>query len=379
MRRFLRHIFLKPVLWLSGKYSSRPDKQRIFDSLSALLLRILNEKKKKGLLIPFELSQGKFIVFSDMHKGGGTGADDFIQCEESYLAALDYYYQNGFHLIALGDCEELWENSLTDIRKTHPLSFEREKKFVPANAFIKIFGNHDLYWDNDPLATFQLKEIYGYDVPIHEGVVLQAMVGERTLNIFCTHGHQGDAVSDGNWFSKFFVSRIWAPFQAYLKVNPNTPAYNSRLKTLHNTIMYDWSAQQQDLLLITGHTHQPVFESLTHIERLYRQLQFARKQNDEGMIGSLQKEITLRKFQYDQVSADYLNLRPSYFNSGCCCYNDGVITGIEISEGALRLIKWCIKNGKSQRVILEESPLTELMDGLGTNFEQLNQEEGISN
>lgn len=368
MRRILRHIFLKPVLWLSAKFTSRPDKQRIFHSLSALLQRILNEKRKKGLLIPFETTEGKFIIFSDMHKGGGTGADDFTQCEESYLAALDYYYEKGFHLVALGDSEELWEASLTEIRQTHPLSFEREKKFVPANAFIKIFGNHDLYWDNDPLAAYQLKEIYGYDVPIHEGVVLQTQVGERTLNIFCTHGHQGDAVSDGNWFSKFFVSRIWAPFQAYLKINPNTPAYNSRLKTLHNTIMYEWSAQQQDLLLITGHTHQPVFESLTHIERLYRQLLFARKQNDEGMIGSLQKEIKVRKFQYDQVSDDYLHLRACYFNSGCCCYNDGVITGIEISEGALRLVKWCIKEGKSQRIILEESPLTELVAGM--NIEQ---------
>ena len=33
-----------------------------------------------------------------------------------------------------------------------------------------------------------------------------------------------------------------------------------------------------------------------------------------------------------------------------------------------RLVKWCIKEGKSQRIILEESPLTELVAGM--NIEQ---------
>lgn len=80
--------------------------------------------------------------------------------------------------------------------------------------------------------------------------------------------------------------------------------------------MYEWSAQQKNLFLITGHTHQPVFESLTHIERLYRQLLFARQMNDDAMIGALQKEIEIRKFEYTHVSEDYLKLIPTYFNSG---------------------------------------------------------------
>jgi hypothetical protein len=32
-----------------------------------------------------------------------------------------------------------------------------------------------------------------------------------------THGHQGDLQSDGNWFSKWFVSSIWGPLQGYLR------------------------------------------------------------------------------------------------------------------------------------------------------------------
>jgi predicted phosphodiesterase len=362
MRKLLQRLLRKPVLWLNYKFSSSPDKERIFKALSELLRCILDSEKKKGLVIPFDIASGKMIIFSDQHKGTRNGADDFLMCEQNYLEALEYYYQNGFHFIDLGDCEELWENMVISVKKEQKPAFEKEKKFIPNNALIKIFGNHDLYWKNDPFAPLMLKEIYGTQLPIYEGVVLQTEIKGKQLNIFCTHGHQGDAVIDGNWFSKFFVSKVWGPLQSYLKINPNTPAYDDHLKTVHNQIMYEWSAQQKDLLLITGHTHQPAFESLTHIERLYRQLLFARQVKDEGIIESLQKEIAFRKFEYTNVSEDYLKLKPTYFNSGCCCFSDGDITGIEIAEGNLRLIKWSAKKNIPERIILEETPLEELLE-----------------
>jgi predicted phosphodiesterase len=359
---WLRKILFKPVLWASNRFSSKPDRARIFKALTALLNCIIEGKVEKGPVIRFDARKDKFIIFSDQHKGAKDGADDFMICEPAYLAALEYYFQQGFFYITLGDAEELWENSLTAVKKNQQPAFEKEKQFVLANRFLKIFGNHDLYWQNDPFAAKQLKEIYSVDVPIYEGVLLQTSMDQHTVNIFCTHGHQGDLVSDGNWFSKFFVSRVWAPLQALLRINPNTPAYDAQLKTLHNSFMYQWSAEQANLLLITGHTHQPLFESLTYIERLYRQLLFAQQMKDQSMEATIEKEIQLRKFQYDHVSADYLKLKPYYFNSGCCCFNDGDITGIELEEDCLRLIKWHTLEGKPQRIILEEASLRELLD-----------------
>ncbi len=364
MRKFLRRLLLRPVLWATTKFSSRPDRLRIFKELTDLYTAICGSEKKKGLVIPFNIETGRFIIFSDHHKGARNGADDFALCETNYLAALDYYFDNGYHFIALGDCEELWENNLTSVKKSHQPSFEKEAKFISKNAFVKIFGNHDLFWDNDPFAPMQLKEIYGSDVPVYEGVVLQTNINNELFQIFCTHGHQGDEVSDGNWFSKFFVSRIWAPLQSFLQINPNTPAYDAQLKTMHNALMYEWTAAQKNLLLITGHTHQPVFESLTHLERLYRQLLFARHKKDENVCGTLEKEIALRKFEYNNVSEDYLKLKPGYFNSGCCCFSDGDITGIEIEKNCLRLIKWNAKKGLPARTVLEETSFEELLKGL---------------
>ncbi|MGZ3859282.1 MAG: metallophosphoesterase [Flavisolibacter sp.] len=361
MRKILRRLLLRPVLWISSRYSSKPDRSRVFSALSKLLSCINSGDGKKGLVIPFALETGRFIIFSDQHKGKRDGADDFMLCEPNYLSALDHYAQNGFHYIAMGDCEELWENRWPAVKNAQRPSFEREKRFLSKNTFVKIFGNHDLFWDNDPFAGMQLKDIYGTSVPIYEGVILQTTIQDRNIQIFCTHGHQGDEMSDGNLFSKFFVARIWGPLQAYLRINPNTPAYDAQLKTLHNTLMYEWSANQTDLFLITGHTHQPVFEALTHIERLYRQLLSAQETNDAGKIATLEAEIRKRKFEYTHVSEDYLKLKPSYFNSGCCCYNDGDITGIEIEGGCIRLVKWHSKQGSPQRIILEESRLADLV------------------
>lgn len=355
-----RRLLYKPVLWATNRFASRPNRQRIFDALTQLATDIEAGKANKGMVIPFEVEQGKFIIFSDQHKGARNGADDFMLCEDNYLQALQFYHTEGYHFIALGDCEELWENTWAAVRKHQQPSFKAEQQFIEAGTFTKIFGNHDLLWQNDPLAPLYLKEVYGTSVPIYEGVVLKTVVHEKVIRILCTHGHQGDELSDGNWFSKFFVARIWAPLQAFVRINPNTPAYDSALKTTHNVLMQQWSAAQKSLLLITGHTHQPVFESLTYLERLYRRLIFARKAADGAAITELEQQIAFRKQEYKNIDDNYRTLQPSYFNTGCCCFSDGDITGIEIADGSLKLVKWRKQEGRPTRMVLEETTLAQL-------------------
>lgn len=355
----MKELLRKWVLQLADKYSSRPDKERVFESLTELQHEILNGNEKKGLLIQFDSTSQNFIIFSDQHKGKKNHADDFMNCEKSYLAALDYYLQKDFTYINLGDGEELWENKLPPVIKMNPLSFELEKQFVQKRKFIKIYGNHDLFWGMDPLAGLKLKEIYGENIPIYEGCLLQSTVNNKTLDIFLTHGHQGDKQSDGNWFSKFFVSKIWEPMQSFLDINPNTPATNNQLKTLHNKLMYEWSSQQHNKILITGHTHQPVFMSLTHIENIYARLNKAKAENDVATVEQLEKQLD-QKLQQGEKLEDFTAIHPSYFNSGCCCFSDGDITGIEISENYFRLVSWKCKSVKPERIVLDEVELQKL-------------------
>jgi predicted phosphodiesterase len=351
MRKIVRFLLLRPILWFVDTFSSVPDRQRIFKALTALRLRLETDPGEKGFVIPIDINTGKYILFSDQHKGRKNGADNFALAENNYVCALNHYNNLGFHFISLGDSEELWGNTLIQVKKHNTASFNAEQQFAKRNAFTKIFGNHDLDWEINPLAANDLKELYQTQVAVLEGVILETTIDKKNLTIFCTHGHQGDLQSDGNLFSKFFVSKIWAPLQAYLRINPNTPAYDATLKTKHNNLMYEWSSLQKNLLLITGHTHQPVFESLTLLERLQRKDAIKQDKN----------EPFERVYDLPTPSLEFFQkIKPSYFNTGCCCYDDGDITGIEIVAGCIKLVKWEEKTGKSTRVELENISLVEV-------------------
>ncbi len=366
LRVVLQFFLKKPVLWAVDRLGSAPKQEKVNEALSELYRSIISEPGKMGPLIGFRPDEHPVIIFTDLHKGTRDGADDFAICEDNYLAALEYYHQLKFYYINLGDSEELWENILPNVIRYNKASFEKEKQFADRRAFVKIYGNHDLYWGNDPLAPGFLKAIYEKPVKAYAGAVLRAELPYGHLDFFCTHGHQGDAQSDGNAFSKWFVSYIWGPLQAFLEINTNSPSTNSSLKTLHNQFMYEWSAAQQNLVLITGHTHQPVFNSLTHLERLYLRLEEAQQHGEQEKIRSILEEIPRRKREYDHVSNRYHTMRPAYFNAGCCCFADGTITGLEIAGGFIRLVKWSKKDGVPVRIIAEEEHLVNLSKRLSS-------------
>lgn len=363
MRRLLQILLTKPVLWLAKKFSSNPDIDRVHQALSKLFEAIMNGDAKKGPVLPLDMEASRYIIFSDQHKGAKDGSDDFRNAETNYINALQHYRKEGFYLIALGDCEELWENLIWSVMSKNKPSEEAERHFVKEQRFTKVFGNHDLFWNNDPFASLYLKSMYGESIPVYEGVVLQTMLEGKNTNLFLTHGHQGDGQSDSNPLSAWFVSRVWAPFQSFLNINPNTPAYQKEMKSTHNRFMYEWSRLENNPVLITGHTHQPVFASLTHLERLYKQLISAEKENNVVTIQQLKQAIQFRKQEYDYVAANYMQMKPFYFNTGCCCFSDGDITGIEIADGMIRLIKWKQQQATSQREVLEEMELLKLLQG----------------
>lgn len=361
MRKLLQRLFSPLVIRLANRYGTRPDRTRVHDALSALYENIRAQPGKRGPLISLG-DQYRIVIFSDQHKGDRTLKDDFVLAEPNYLAAMEYYNAQAYLYCNLGDSEELWENMVLDVIKHNKATFEAEKRFLDRNAFIKLFGNHDLYWDNDPLASFMLQRIYGKKIKVYEGIVFEIPIGDKQLNLFLTHGHQGDLQSDGNWFSKWFVSTVWGPLQSFLRINPNTPAYDNQLKSEHNQFMYDWTAKQVDLALITGHTHQPVFNSLTHLERTYVRLDGAKKNRDLDLIQKLEAELLAGNISGDR-SPRLESSKNTYFNTGCCCFSDGDITGIELENGVIRLIEWKKDStGVPHRILLEETAIENLLD-----------------
>jgi hypothetical protein len=50
---------------------------------------------------------------------------------------------------------------------------------------------------------------------------------------------------------------------------------------------------------------------------------------------------------------------PCYFNTGCCSFGDGDITGIELSDGRIKLIRWaCDPDAEGEE--LADMKLTEV-------------------
>lgn len=332
MRKLLQFLLRKPLTWMANALASSPKKEMVYRSLSKLYRRSATENNKHLKVIHTDLTTAKFIILSDQHKGNKSWADDFSSNEKNYIAALEYYNEQQYSFINLGDCEELWKFSAKEIIEANAKSLEAEKAFQPLRYF-KTFGNHDLIWKNKIDVDLLLKDVFLLPLPVYEGIVLKNKNTEIPLNIFLTHGHQGDLMSDNNALSTWIVAHIWMPMQRYLRININTPSDDYSLRNKHNKMMYDWSSRRKNLILITGHTHRPVFASGKYYKGPSNKI-------------PLEKPLHL--------------VKPSYFNTGCCCYNDGDITGIEIADGFIRLVKWYNEEIKPERRVLEEIEISKL-------------------
>ncbi|MEP7279473.1 MAG: metallophosphoesterase [Bacteroidota bacterium] len=364
-KKFLQKLLRAPVTRLANKLSSAPVKKDVFASLNIVLQAIRKGDTTAGIMLPYELNTGRFIIFSDQHKGARDNADDFCLAEKNYSAALDYYYDHEFTFINLGDCEELWENTPEVVMKINKDILLSEARFLQQNRYYRVFGNHDLEWKYPFQQKLYLKTVFGDALKIYEGVVLQTQHNNKTYSLFLTHGHQGDKRSDGNPFSTWIVAAIWTPIQRFLDININTISDSFELVDAHNIMMYEWSATQQQLIFISGHTHKPVFASLDHIDLLTHQLQAAKLTGNKALIGKIENDLAVYTKQYEGKKFVKSMASPSYFNTGCCCYDDGDISGIEIEGGNIRLIKWETKEGFAPvRIVWQESPLSYLFDQL---------------
>ncbi|MDF2187046.1 metallophosphoesterase [Paraflavitalea sp. CAU 1676] len=364
MKKLLQWLFRKPVAWLAEKVSSSPDKEAVFASLNKLKADIEKSKGTNGVIMPFEMEGAKYIVFSDQHKGCKDFADDFAPAETNYRRALQHYFDQGYTFINIGDCEELWENTPKAVIESNRLTLLEEARFLQEDRYYRVFGNHDLEWNYLIQQNQYLKPIFGEKFKVHEGVLLKTRYKNQEYAVFLTHGHQGDKKSDGNPFSKWVVAAIWTPIQRFLEVTINTTSDSFELVDRHNIMMYEWSATQKNLVFISGHTHKPVFASLDHIDRLTRQLEKAIATDNEEQAKVITADIEKRKLEYAGKQVVKTMAHPSYFNSGCCCFSDGDITGIEISDGFIRLTKWESSDDGPQRKVLEEAPLDYIFDSL---------------
>ena len=71
--------------------------------------RGLSAALERAEKVDWDIDQTRLVVFSDLHRGQRDHADDFRHCEKNYARAMQYYFDEGYTLLVLGDSEELWE------------------------------------------------------------------------------------------------------------------------------------------------------------------------------------------------------------------------------------------------------------------------------
>jgi hypothetical protein len=297
-----------------------------------------------------DLATARLVIFSDHHKGARDGADDFRGCERAYAAALAYYFEAGYRLFALGDAEELWECSATEVVGAYKETFELESEFYQAGRYERLWGNHDHQWRSRDEVEKHLKGHFP-GIRVREALKLRVFSAGRTRGLlFLAHGHQGTRDSDTlAWVSRPIVRHFWRPLQRRLDMRSTQPSRDFDLRQRHDIAMFTWATTHPDRpVLIAGHTHRPVFwtsrapepESQAELESEFARLRASNSASAEEL-GLLRARLEFVRAKLREKGPPPIRIDPPcYFNTGCCSFGDGDVTGIEIADGEIRLVRW---------------------------------------
>lgn len=264
----------------------------------------LNKAYRKSKRIKYD-SSSKIIIMSDLHRGQGGNNDNFLQNQNIFCAAMEYYFDSGFTYIELGDGDELWENRKMDrIIRANCDVFALISRFYKKNRFYMVYGNHDIVKKKKSFQEKYLDEFYNEceqkrsvlfpNMEIYEGVILEN--NKNKNEIFLVHGHQGSLLNDVYWrFARFLVRYVWQPLESIGMLSPSgAKGPISEVEKIDRHLSA--FARREMKMLICGHTHRPKFPK-----------------PGKGM----------------------------YFNDGGCVH-PRYITGIEIENDEISLVKWSV-------------------------------------
>ncbi|MBN1998244.1 metallophosphoesterase [candidate division KSB1 bacterium] len=300
-------------------------------------LQNLSELYDSAPTIPLDEDE-EWVIMSDWHLGNGGDRDDFKKNSDLVPVVLkDYYLKKGFNLILNGDIEELQKFSLKKIKKQYTSLYTLLNEFQKNGQYVKLVGNHDfdLFFEADTSGELLFSAVkLSYDGDI----------------IFIFHGHQASNLFEKyNDLLGFFFRYLVKP----IGIKNVSTAYHSKRKFSVEKKVYQFSAQRK-IVSIIGHTHRPLFESMSKIDTLkfrieqscreYPKAHGKKRQMLEEEIKKLKIELNdlYQKGKKLGLKSSLYNtniLIPCIFNSGCAIGKRGV-TAIEIRKGNIYLVYW---------------------------------------
>ncbi|OGD27207.1 MAG: hypothetical protein A2Y56_15500 [Candidatus Aminicenantes bacterium RBG_13_63_10] len=260
-------------------------------------------RRRNRLRIPLG-AHSRLVLFSDLHRGTGDWADDFLHNRLLFEAALEYYNRRRFTYIEIGDGDELVKNrGLEPLVQAYDRIFRLLDLFHRDGRLIYLFGNHNLRMKNARWREKQLAEARRHIPGLWTGLNVweSVLLGDKLL-LF--HGHQADMLSTFlHPLNRLFIRFIWRFMQnGPGLINPLSVSQNPKKRTRLEHKITAW-ARKRKIAAVTGHTHRPVFLSLD---------------------------------------------RPHFFNPGSGVH-PRVVTALEIVSRSIRLVKWRLASDADDR------------------------------
>jgi UDP-2,3-diacylglucosamine pyrophosphatase LpxH len=280
---------------------------------------------------------GRIVVFSDLHLGNGGPTDDFADNARLFEQVVrDHYLSEGYTLILNGDIEELQRFRLKDILSKWSRVYALFDAFKQDGRLYRLVGNHDM--------ALLDRSDHGFEV--HHAL----RFAYRGQTIFVFHGHQ-TSIRFERFNGLVGLGLRW--FADPLRVTNYSVAHDSQKRFRAEQRVYEF-ASANALMAIIGHTHRPLFESMSkvdtirfEIERLCRKYPRSspkKQRSIEQKVRSHREELARIRAEDDaraSVSSLYNAslLIPCVFNSGTVIGKRGM-TCIELCDGAITLAHW---------------------------------------
>ena len=323
--------FARPRVRRPGVTRRDAAENRVFERLERV------HEAAPALLIP---EGERVVILSDLHMGDGSRRDDFLHNASLVEEALGRcYLDGGWRLVLNGDVEELVNFSLEAVVARWGSTIDLFRQFHREGRLAKVLGNHD-----EDLPA----EVGRYPFRPELLGALRLSVGPEEL--FILHGHQGSNFYQAmhrpaGWLMRNVVSPLG------FKNIRVSDRQRRRIKIEH--VIYEF-ARRAGLPAIIGHTHRPLFESLSKVDSLRFQIEQqcreaahlpAREQRAAAArIAALKREFeecrSAGKGEGSLASVyDPDLVVPCLFNSGCCIGKGG-FTAIEVEAHHIALVHW---------------------------------------
>jgi len=195
--------------------------------------------------------ESRYVVFAGMRLGDGGAKDEFAPAKKMILSILgDWYLLRGYTLVLNGDIEDMRRFWLKDIYAAWPELYAVFDAFAEDGRLRKIVGERDL----------ALLRLLSYPYALSHGLKLES----SDYSILVTHGHQASAPFFGRDYLSDYMVR-WLGYPRRPKVEEGRVKDGRKAERR----LYQ-AASSLSSVLIEGHTHRPLFETMSRRDLMRR-------------------------------------------------------------------------------------------------------------